>query len=55
MNQFPRPLAKLVGELSKLPGIGNKTAQRLAFHLLSVSDDEAKALATSIYDAKKTM
>lgn len=55
MNQFPRPLAKLVGELSKLPGIGNKTAQRLAFHLLSVSDDEAKALAMSIYDAKKSM
>lgn len=55
MNQFPRPLAKLVGELAKLPGIGNKTAQRLAFHLLSVSDEEAEALATSIYDAKKRM
>lgn len=55
MNQFPKPFGRLVGELAKLPGVGNKTAQRLAFHILSVSDREAEALASSIYDAKKTM
>ena len=55
MNQFPKPFGRLIGELAKLPGVGNKTAQRLAFHILSVSDREAEALASSIYDAKKTM
>ena len=55
MNQFPKQFGRLVGELAKLPGVGNKTAQRLAFHILSVSDREAEALASSIYDAKKTM
>lgn len=55
MNQFPKPFGRLVGELAKLPGVGNKTAQRLAFHILSVSDREAEALTSSIYDAKKTM
>lgn len=55
MRQYPRPLGKLINELSKLPGIGGKTAQRLAFHLLSVTDDEAKALADAITEAKQTM
>lgn len=55
MNQFPKAFGRLVGELAKLPGVGNKTAQRLAFYILSVSDREAEALASSIYDAKKTM
>ena len=53
--QYPRPLGRLVGELSKLPGIGNKTAQRLAFHVLSLSDQEAGALADSITEAKRSM
>lgn len=55
MAQYPKPLARLVGELGKLPGIGNKTAQRLAFHVLSLSDGEAVALADSIREAKKAM
>ncbi|MDD6042652.1 MAG: recombination mediator RecR [Eubacteriaceae bacterium] len=55
MRQYPRPLAKLINELSKLPGIGNKTAQRLAFHVLSLSDTEASALANAILEAKQTM
>ncbi|NLD11315.1 MAG: recombination protein RecR, partial [Clostridiales bacterium] len=42
MMQYPRPLGRLVGELSKLPGIGMKTAQRLAFHILSLTDEEAE-------------
>jgi len=55
MKQYPKPLARLIGELSRLPGIGYKSAQRLAFHILSYDDAEAKALADSITDAKKEM
>jgi recombination protein RecR len=53
--QYPKPLGRLIGELSKLPGIGNKSAQRLAFHILSISDKEAEGLADAIIEAKKTM
>ncbi len=53
MRQYPRALNRLINELSKLPGIGGKTAQRLAFHILSLSDREAEALAESIVSAKK--
>lgn len=55
MNRYPKPLGKLINELSKLPGIGDRTAQRLAFHLLSLSDAEAESLADSIVEAKHTM
>ncbi len=55
MRQYPRPLGRLINELSKLPGIGGKTAQRLAFHILSLSDKEAEALARAITEAKQTM
>jgi recombination protein RecR len=46
------PLQRLVTELSKLPGIGNRTAQRLAFHVLRASDEDALALAQAIRDVK---
>ena len=46
------PLVRLVGELSRLPGIGPKTATRLAHHLLTVSRDEAAALAEAILEVK---
>ncbi len=55
MRQYPRPLNKLINELSKLPGIGGKTAQRLAFHILSLSDKEAQNLAESIMYAKQNL
>lgn len=55
MKQYPRPLGKLINELSRLPGIGGKTAQRLAFHILSLENSEAESLAHSILEAKKTM
>lgn len=55
MRQYPKPLAKLIGEFAKLPGIGYKTAQRLAFHILSLDDAEAQALADSITEAKQEM
>lgn len=43
----------MIAELNKLPGIGPKSAQRLAFHLLSVSNEEARALAEAIIEAKE--
>ena len=43
----------LIAQLSRLPGIGNRTAQRLAFHLLRVSDEEAGALADAIREVKE--
>lgn len=46
------PLSRLVGELSRLPGIGPKTATRLAYHLLKVSRDDAENLAVSILEVK---
>ncbi|MGC2873721.1 recombination mediator RecR [Ihubacter sp. rT4E-8] len=55
MKQYPRPLGRLINELSKLPGIGGKTAQRLAFHILSLPDKEAQALAFAITEAKDNM
>ena len=55
MRQYARPLAKLINEFSKLPGIGDKMAQRLAFHVLSLEDREAEALADAIVDAKHNM
>jgi recombination protein RecR len=48
MNTYPAPLARLVQELSKLPGIGEKTAARLAFHILKSSKDDISRLADSI-------
>ena len=55
MRQYPKPLEILINELSKLPGIGGKTAQRLAFHILSLEDQEAEQLAGSILRAKREM
>ena len=55
MKQYPRSLNKLINELGKLPGIGGKTAQRLAFHILSLTDREAENLADAIVTAKRTM
>jgi recombination protein RecR len=49
------PVNRLVTELARLPGIGQRTAQRLAFHLLSASDDEALALADAIREVKETV
>lgn len=55
MKYYAKPLSRLINELSKLPGIGGKTAQRLAFHILSLEEDEAMNLASAISDAKKNM
>jgi recombination protein RecR len=52
MPQLPEPLERLVQELSRLPGIGPKTAQRLAFHILRVDRQRADSLAQAIEDVK---
>lgn len=53
MSYYASPVAALVEELSKLPGIGPKSAQRLAFYLLKASPEEAKRLAEVIVDVKE--
>ena len=52
MSRFAQPLAQLIDELSKLPGIGRKSAQRLAFHILRATEQDAFALAEAIRDLK---
>ena len=52
MPDFAEPIARLIDELKHLPGIGQKTAQRLAFHLLRTSPESALALSDAIRDAK---
>ena len=52
MSKFAEPMARLIDELKKLPGIGNKSAQRLAFHILRSSEDDAEALASAVRDVK---
>jgi recombination protein RecR len=47
------PISRLIAELSRFPGVGQRTAQRMAFHLLRVSDEEALALADAIRDVKE--
>ena len=47
-----RPLARLIDELSKLPGVGPKTAQRLAYHILRTSPNDAEALAAAVRSVK---
>jgi recombination protein RecR len=55
LRYFPAALERLTEEFAKLPGIGGKTAQRLAFHVLSLPDEEAAAFAAAIVEAKKTV
>jgi len=52
MISYAKPLARLVGEFEKLPGIGPKSAQRLAFYVRRLSEDEAKGLADAILEVK---
>ncbi len=55
MRQYPAALARLTEQFARLPGIGEKTAQRLAFHLLSVPTEEAEEFAQTILDAKHSI
>jgi recombination protein RecR len=53
LSSFAPPVQRLVTELSKLPGVGNRTAQRLAFHVLRASPEDARALAEAIVEVKE--
>jgi recombination protein RecR len=53
MRAYPRPLARLIDELEKLPGIGPKSAQRLALHLLHTTQEDTAALAEAIREIKE--
>ena len=55
MQYFPAALQNLSDQFARLPGIGGKTAQRLAFHVLSLSLEDAEEFANAILDAKKTV
>ncbi|MEG2037692.1 MAG: recombination mediator RecR, partial [Ruthenibacterium sp.] len=55
MEYFPAPLEKLVEQFARLPGVGGKSAQRLAFFVLSLPEAEAQAFADAIVDAKHSV
>jgi len=55
MSKFAEPMTRLIDELKKLPGIGSKSAQRLAFHILRSSNDDAEALAAAVRDVKASL
>lgn len=55
MHYFPAALQELADQFARLPGVGGKTAQRLAFHVLSLPDEDAKAFADAIIAAKQTV
>ena len=55
MDYYSSQITKLIEELSKLPGVGAKSAQRLAFYVLSMPDDEANAFAQAVISAKATI
>ena len=52
MTRFAEPMPRLIDQLRKLPGIGTKSAQRLAFHVLRSSDADATALAQAILELR---
>ena len=52
MKDYAEPLARLIEELKRLPGIGQKSAQRIAFHLQRVPREEAERLATAVHEVK---
>jgi recombination protein RecR len=53
MNGYIEPLARLVNEFSKLPGVGRRTAARLAYHIIETNEEDAKALADAITKARE--
>ena len=55
MSRYAEPLARLIEELKKLPGVGTKSAQRFAFHILRSSDEDAAALAEAVHNLKANL
>ncbi|HEY1647911.1 MAG TPA: recombination mediator RecR [Terracidiphilus sp.] len=55
MSRYAEPMARLIEELKKLPGVGTKSAQRYAFHILRSSDEDASALADAVRGLKASL
>jgi recombination protein RecR len=55
MSRFAEPMSRLIDELKKLPGVGTKSAQRLAFHILRSTDEDAEALAAAVRNVKANL
>ncbi len=55
MSKFAEPMVRLIEELKKLPGIGGKSAQRLAFYILRASNEDAEALAEAVREVKASL
>ena len=55
MARYAEPMARLIEELKKLPGVGSKTAQRFAFYILRSTDEDAAALAEAVRDLKASL
>lgn len=55
MSRYAEPMARLIEELKKLPGVGTKSAQRFAFHILRSSDEDAAALAEAVHGLKASL
>ncbi|HEX3077579.1 MAG TPA: recombination mediator RecR [Lachnospiraceae bacterium] len=55
MNYYSSQISKLIEELSRLPGVGAKTAQRLAFHIINMPQDQVSALSSAITEAKQNV
>ncbi len=55
MTRYAEPMARLIEELKKLPGVGTKSAQRFAFHILRASDEDAAALAEAVHGLKANL
>jgi recombination protein RecR len=55
MSKFAEPMSRLIDELKKLPGVGAKSAQRLAFHILRSSEEDAESLAAAVRDVKANL
>ena len=55
VDYFSDHISKLIGELSKLPGIGPKSAGRLAFHIIEMPEEEVRELADALVSAKQNI
>ena len=55
MTRYAEPMARLIEELKKLPGVGTKSAQRFAFHILRATDEDAAALADAVRGLKASL
>src|SRR2546422_6045305 len=55
MSKFAEPMVRLIDELKKLPGVGSKSAQRLAFYILRSSNEDAESLAAAVRDVKASL